>query len=134
MAVQLSVAVRNAREDAVSATIGTAAHLVFYTGAQPANCAAAAPTGVLVDMSLPSAYLTAAAAGSKSLVGTWSGVASGAGVAASWRLYDTAEANCHAQGTVTATGLGGDLTLDNTNINTAQTVSMANFTLTDGNA
>ena len=38
------------------------------------------------------------------------------------------------QGTVTATGGGGDMTLDNTSIASAQTVTVSSFTLTDGNA
>jgi hypothetical protein len=38
------------------------------------------------------------------------------------------------QGTVTATGGGGDLTLDNTSINSGQTVNITSWSITDGNA
>jgi hypothetical protein len=38
------------------------------------------------------------------------------------------------QGTVTATGGGGDLTLDNTSIASAQSISINTFTITAGNA
>lgn len=37
---------------------------------------------------------------------------------------------CHMQGTVTATGGGGDLTVDNTSIASGQTVQLTGFTLT----
>ena len=38
------------------------------------------------------------------------------------------------QGTVTLTGGGGDMTLDNTSIASGQAVNVTSFTLTDGNA
>lgn len=41
MAVQLSVTVRNARLDAIETAVGTSARLKIWTGAAPANCAAA---------------------------------------------------------------------------------------------
>jgi hypothetical protein len=48
-------------------------------------------------------------------------------------MYDTG-GTCHAQGSVTATGGGGDLTLDNVNIASGQTVSVATWAFTDANA
>ena len=77
MALQYSVAVRNAQLDAVESTTGTAGH---------------------------------------------------------FRLLDSGGTTCHAQGTVTATGGGGDLTLDNTSIASGQSVTITSFTLTAGNA
>ena len=41
MAVQLSIAVRNARLDTIESTIGTSAILRIRTGAAPADCATA---------------------------------------------------------------------------------------------
>jgi hypothetical protein len=41
---------------------------------------------------------------------------------------------CHMQGTVTATGGGGDMTIDNTSIASGQSVTVTGFTLTEGNA
>jgi hypothetical protein len=38
------------------------------------------------------------------------------------------------QGTVTATGGGGDMTVDNTSFAITQAFSVTSFTLTDGNA
>ena len=54
MTLQYSVAVRNARLDAVESTIGTSAILEIRSGAQPANCAAADSGTLLASMSLPS--------------------------------------------------------------------------------
>lgn len=134
MAVQLSVAARNARLDAIETTISTLALLRILTGAAPANCAAAQTGTLLCEMALPSDYLAAASSGAKAKAGTWSGTGAAAGTAAHFRITDTAGTTCHLQGTVTATGGGGDMTLDNAVIAVSQAVSVSTFTLTDGNA
>jgi hypothetical protein len=135
MAVQLSVTVRNARLDAIETAIGTSAVLKIRTGAAPANCATADSGTVLATLSLPSDWMAAASSGAKAKSGTWEDLTADAtGTAAHWRLYASDGTTCHAQGTVTATGGGGDMTLDNTSISAGQAVSVTSFTLTDGNA
>lgn len=134
MSLQLSTTARNARLDQIETTIGTAPLLRMYTGSAPANCAAAATGTKLVEMTLPSNWMADASAGSKAKSGTWSDVGLAAGTAAYFRIYDSSGTTCHVQGTVTATGGGGDMTLDNTNIATSQAVTVNTFTLSDGNA
>ena len=135
MALQYSVAVRNAQLDAVESTTGTAAILRIYSGAVPGNCAAAASGTLLAEMTLPSDWMAAASSGSKALSGTWQDASANAtGTAGHFRLLDSGGTTCHAQGTVTATGGGGDLTLDNTSIASGQSVTITSFTLTAGNA
>lgn len=132
MAVQLSVAVRNARLDAIETTVGTAPKLRILTGTAPANCAAAETGTLLVEITLPSDWANAASSGSKTKLGTWSGTAVATGTAGYYRMVDTAGTTCHEQGTC---GQGsGDLDLDNTSIATDQTVTINTFTKTDGNA
>lgn len=135
MTVQLSVAVRNARLDAIETTAGTAAILTIRTGAQPANCAAANSGTVLATVNLPSDYLANASSGTKAKSGTWEDTsADNAGTAAHWRLHDSTATTCHAQGSVTATGGGGDLTVDNVVFAAAQDFLVTSWTFTDGNA
>jgi hypothetical protein len=134
MALQYSTTVRNNQLDQVESTAGVSAKLRIYTGAAPANCGAAATGTLLADIALPSDWMSAAASGSKSLLGTWSVAAAATGTAGYFRIWDTAVTNCHVQGTVTATGGGGDMTLDNTSIATGQTVTIGTFTLSAGNA
>lgn len=137
MALQFSVNVRNARLDAIETTVGTTPILRIYdlTSSAPANCAAAISGGTLATMNLPSDWMAAASGGSKVLSGTWTdGTADASGTADFFRIYDSAGATCHLQGTVTATGGGGDMTLDNTVIAAGQVVTITTFTLTDGNA
>lgn len=134
MGLQLSVAVRNAKLDAVEATTGASAKLQIFTGAAPANCAAVDSGTLLVEMSLPSDWMAAASSGSKAKLGTWSGTAAADGVAGHFRIKDNGKTTCHIQGSITLPGSGGDMTLDNTNITTNQNVSVNTFTITEGNA
>lgn len=135
MTLQLSVAVRNAELDAIETAIGVSAVLKIRTGAAPANCAAADSGTVLATLSLPSDWMGAAAAGAKAKAGTWEDAsADAAGTAAHFRLYASDGTTCHAQGTVTATGGGGDMTVDNVVFAAGQAFTITGFTLTAGNA
>lgn len=135
MTVQNSVAARNARLDAFETAVGTAAILRIYTGGQPANCAAAATGTKLVDATLPSDWLSAASGGVKSKSGTWQDTsADGNGNAGYYRIYASDGTTCHEQGSVTATGGGGDMTLDSIAITAGQGVTVTTYARTAGNA
>lgn len=135
MALQLSTGVRNAQLDAFETTVGTSAILKIRTGSVPANCGTADAGTVLATLNLPSDWMAAASSGSKAMSGTWQDASADAtGTAAHFRIYASDGSTCHAQGTVTATGGGGDLTLDNTSIASGQQVTISSFTLTAGNA
>lgn len=134
MTMQLSVAVRNARLDAIETTIGTSAIMEIRTGAQPANCAAADSGSVLATLNLPSDWLAAASSGSKAKSGTWTDASADAtGTAAHFRVKDSGGSATGIQGSVTATGGGGDMTVDNTSFAAAQAFTVTSFSLTDGN-
>lgn len=135
MAVQLSIAVRNARLDAIETSIGTSAVLKIRSGAQPATCATADSGTVLATLNLPTDWMAAASSGSKAILGTWQDLSADAtGTAGHFRIYDSGGTVCGIQGSITATGGGGDMTLDNTSIASGQTVTITSFTLTDANA
>lgn len=135
MAMQESVAVRNARLDAIETTIGTAPILRIRTGAQPANCAASRTGTVLATLTLPSDWMAAASGGTKAMSGTWQDASADAtGTAAHFEIMDSSATTCHMQGSVTATGGGGDLTLQNTSVASGQAITITSFTLTAGNA
>jgi hypothetical protein len=135
MAVQYSAAVRNAQLDQLETTIGTSAILKIRTGAQPASCATADSGTVLATLNLPSDYMAAASGGSKAKSGTWEDTSADAtGTAGHWRLYASDGSTCHAQGSCSGTGGGGDMELSNTSIATGQQVTITAFTITRGNA
>ena len=135
MAIQLSTDVRNARLDSIETEVGTSAVLRIRTGAPPANCAAARTGTILATLNLPSDWMAAASGGSKAKSGTWEDTsADDTGTAAHFEIMDNGLTTCHMQGTVTATGDGGDMELDNVSIASGQQVTITTFTLTDGNA
>lgn len=132
MALQYSVAVNNARLDAIESAIGVSAVLKIFTGAPPANCAAANSGTVLATLALPSDWMSAAAAGVKAKLGTWQDAAADAtGTAAHWRLYATDGVTCHAQGTYGTSGT--DMIGDSVSFTAGQTFTVNSFSLTAAN-
>lgn len=135
MALQYSMTVRNAQLDALETAVGTSAILKIRSGSAPVTCATADSGTVLATFSLPSDWMAAASSGSKAKSGTWEDTSADAtGTAGHWRLYASDGTTCHAQGTITATGGGGDMTLDNTSIASGQTVAVTGFTISAGNS
>jgi hypothetical protein len=134
MTLQYSASVGNAKLDAIESTIGTSAVLKIRTGAPPANVAAADTGTVLATLSLPSDWMAAAAAFAKAKSGTWQDTsADAAGTAGHFRIYASDGTTQHIQGTVTATGGGGDMTVDNTSFAAGQSFTINTFTITGGN-
>ena len=135
MAIQLAVLTRDARLNAIETEVGTTPVLKMFTGAQPANCAAANSGTELFTETLPSDWMDAASSGTKALLGTWSAAAiGGGGTIAHFRLYASNGTTCKMQGSVTITGGGGDMTIDNPVVADDQVITVTAFTLTDGNA
>ena len=135
MAFQFSTAARNAANDAIETAIGTSPILKIRTGAQPSACSGADTGTVLATLTLPSDWLSNSSAGVKSLLGTWEDTsADNTGTAGHFRIYDSGGTTCHIQGSVTATGGGGDMTLDNTSIAAGQDITVTSFSETMGGA
>jgi hypothetical protein len=133
MALQLSVAVRNATLDSIESTIGTGPTLELRTGAPPASCADADSGTLLASMALPSDWLAAASSGAKALSGSWQDAsANAAGTVGHFRIKQST--TCHMQGTCTATGGGGDMTFDNAVFAEGQEINITGFTITAGGA
>lgn len=125
MALQFSVAVGNARLDAIETATGASPTLEIRTGAAPANAAAAATGTVLATMALPADWMAAAASRSKALAGSWQDLTADAtGTAGHFRINQGA--TCHIQGSV-----GSNLALT-TNAITAANSNVLNFASTTG--
>lgn len=133
MSLQFSVAVRDARLDAIENTVGASPTLKIWTGVPPANCATA-DSGTLLDtMTLPADSMANAASGSKALSGSWTSTAAAAGTAGYFRIYDGAGV-CHIQGTITASSGGGDMIASSVTLALGDTETVTQFTLADANA
>jgi hypothetical protein len=134
MTVRISAAVRTAMVDAVKATIDAGAgagKIRIYTGAQPATPATAASGTLLVDIPFndPSFEATASGVASADVTPTVVGTAVATGTAGWFRVLDSNNNAC-IDGTVTATGGGGDITIASTSITTGLTVTVTGLTLT----
>lgn len=131
MTVQWSAAVRNAVVDAWEAAIGASPKIEIRTSAQPAGTISAPSGSVLAVFPLAADWAANAAAGVKSLSSLPATVvATGAGVAGHYRITDSAGTVCHEQGSVTSTGGGGDLTVDNPSIAAGQSVQITAWSKT----
>lgn len=124
MTMQFSSTVRSGWIARFESDIGTSPKLRLVTGAQPANCAASQSGTQLIEMTLPSDWLTeSGGVGSKS--GTWSGTVSSSGTAGYYRLLSSG-GTCHHQGLVTQ---AFKLT---TNATTSAGINILNFASTTG--
>lgn len=125
-------AARGITHDGVPTTFPAGSILEIRTGAAPG--ANAAPTGTLLaSVTLPATPWTAAASRGTPKQGTWSTTGAAAGTAAHFRLKTASDTGAATQnearieGTVTATGGGGDVTVDNTNIAVGQVVTVNSY-------
>jgi hypothetical protein len=128
MTQQYSTAHRNSMLDLWDTSLGSSWKLKIRTGAQPANVAAAS-TGTVLATFTPT--LASASGGTKTMV---TGVpisvsAANSGTAAHYELTKSDDTVVE-RGTVTVTGGGGDVTVDNTSITSGQTVQVTGFTKT----
>lgn len=134
MAIKLSETVRNAELDAIETAIGTSAVLKLRTGSPPAAITDVDSGTVVATLNLESNWMAAASGGSKAKAGTWQDAsADSSGTVGHFRIYASDGITQHIQGTVTITGGGGDMTLDNNVIVAGQSVTITTFTLTAGN-
>lgn len=125
MATRIPTGSRNAAVDAITARVGTSGLLRIYTGSQPATADTAASGTLLAEVTLPATAFGAASNGTATLndPGSVNGVA--AGTAGWFRIVNAAGTTTVLDGSVTATGGGGDLTLSNTSIAVGQTVDIS---------
>lgn len=111
--------------------VGGAGSLKIYTGSQPADADSTPAGTLLVTISLAAtAFGSASSAGTATLASTpRSGTAVAAGTAGCFEVVSGGGLKVF-QGSVTATGGGGDLTVDNTSIASGQTVNISSLTYT----
>lgn len=129
--MQFRVSARSAAATAISDDIGASPTLKLFSGAVPANCAAADPAGELASGTLPASPFTESN-GVLSASANWTATGTGAGDAASFRIYSSGV--CSAQGDVSATGGGGVMEVGSVTIAVDQTVSITSVTITVGGA
>jgi hypothetical protein len=133
--LKFSEGVRNGQNDSIETVIGASPVLKIRSGSAPATIASPDAGTVLATIDLPSDWMAPSAGAVKSKSGVWQDTSADAdGTAAHFRIYASDGITPHIQGTVTQTGGGGDMTVDNVVIAAGQTVIVTGFTFTAGNA
>lgn len=131
MTIKFAPTTAHAMLDAIETDLGTSPILEMRTGSAPSTLGGA-DTGTLVaSMALPSDWATAASAFSKAKSGTWEDLsANNAGDLTNghWRLK-TSGGVAKVQGSITATGGGGDIEVNNVNVAAGQPVSITSFAI-----
>jgi hypothetical protein len=133
MATRISNAARSAAADGVVDLLdggSGAGHIEIRTGSQPASVATAASGTLLATLVLSDPAFGAASNGvatASAITGDTS--ADNTGTAGWFRAYDSNN-NAVIDGSVTATGGGGDMTLDSTSIVAGGAVNITSWTVT----
>lgn len=132
MAIRLAAAARNAAADAVVDLIDggpAAGTLKIYTGSVGANADTTPAGTLLATVAWADPAFGAASSGTATATDPASVNASATGTAGCFLVEDSTGANVF-DGTVTATGGGGDLTLSTTSLVSGSPVDITSFTYT----
>lgn len=133
MATRLSTASRNAASDAVVDRLDAgsgAATVEIRSGTQPASANDVASGTLLCTVTLSDPAFGSSSSGTASLAGvplSGTGVANGT---AGWARFKDSDGNVVLDGSVTATGGGGQIELATTTISTGLTVQVTSLTVT----
>ena len=134
MALQFSMAVRNARLDAIETAIGADAVLKMFSGAPPADVSQPDSGTVIATMDLPADYMLDASNAQKPKSGIWEDTeADNAGTLGHFRIYASGGTVPHIQGTITATSGGGDLEVQNTVVEAGQPIEITAYQINEPN-
>ena len=133
MTLRYNVLLRNAQLDAITTFAGNGALLRIYDGTQPATGGAA--TTLLAELTCGTPFASGASSATLTLGSITQDPSANATGTATWFRIVKSDGTTHVMdGTVTATGGGGDLTLTTASIVTGQPVSVTSFTIARGNA
>jgi len=127
MAIQYSTTHRTNSMTQLNTDIGVNALIKIYSGAAPANVAAAATGTLLVTLTGNATAFGSASAGALTAGAITSGVAAATGAAGYFRIATSGGTDV-VQGTVNTSG--ADITINNTSIASGQTVSASSLVIT----
>lgn len=134
MAVTLTDALVRAILDSGYDAVFNGGKLQFRSGAPPGP--GQTPSGTLLaEETLPADAFAAASGRSKAKAGTWETTGLAAGTLGHYRLIAVGDTGTATQneprqeGTITVTGGGGDMTVDNTSIGVGQTITVTSFSV-----
>ena len=129
--IQLSVAQRNAILDAMEVEAGTDLVIKGFTGARPANVAAANSGTELFSIVAPADSMAAASGGTKAFnTPLTDASANASGKCEHWRVYKSDGTTCVWQGDASDTVGSGSMKLVEDDLVATQPVTIATFVIT----
>jgi hypothetical protein len=130
MALAYSIAIRNAKLDAITAAAGAAALLRIYDGSRPAT--GGTPTTLLAELTCNATFAPGASSGVLTLNSITQDSSANATGTATWFRIVKADGTTHVMdGNVGVSA--SDLNLTTTSIVITQPVSVTSFVITEGN-
>lgn len=129
MTVQFAQSTAHAMLDAIETDLGASPVLYLRSGAQPATCGAADSGTLISTIAMAADAFSNASAWTKAISGALQDAsADNAGTLGHWRIK-TSGGVVKLQGSITATGGGGDMTVDNTNVTAGQQIDVTSFSI-----
>lgn len=132
MALQSSVAARNAEADSWTTSVGNGAKVRLYSGTPPADVAAAITGTLLVEWTGGTPFAPDASGGALSPTLPTAVAASASGTATHWRVYRSDGTTAVFQGTAGTSGT--DMILDSATIVSGVPTYITAWTMTPGGA
>lgn len=129
MTIQFAQSTAHAMLDAIETDLGASPIMYLRSGAQPGTCAGA-DTGTLVStIAMAADAFQAASSWAKAITAALQDTsADNAGTLGHWRIK-TSGGVVKLQGSITATGGGGDMTVDNTSVAAGQQIDVTSYAI-----
>jgi hypothetical protein len=131
MALGYVETLRHSRLAAITSAVGSNGKLRIYKGTRPAT--GGAETDLLVELACSATFAPAPSGGQLTANAITDGTAGDSGTATWFRVLTSGNVAV-LDGSVSATGGGGDMELSSTSIVAGGTVSISSFVITAGNA
>lgn len=133
MTLRYNSALRTAQATAIATEAGSGAQIKLYTGTQPASVAAAVTGTLLGTLVVAGTFGTAATGVLTFNTVTSDTSADNPGTAGWFRVMKSDGTTGVLDGAITATGGGGDMTLNTTTVTAGGTIAISSGTITVGN-
>jgi hypothetical protein len=125
--IQFEQGLAHAMLDAMETNIGASPVLTLRSGAQPGTCGAADSGTLIATIAMAADAFSNAASWAKAIGAAIQDLsADGGGTLGHWRIK-TSGGTTKLQGSITATGGGGDMTVDNTTVTATQQIDVTSF-------
>jgi hypothetical protein len=129
MTIQFAQSTAHAMLDAIETDLGSSPVMYLRSGSPPGTCAGADSGTLISTIAMAADAWQNAASWAKAITAALSDASADAqGTLGHWRIK-TSGGVTKLQGTITATGNGGDMTVDNTSVNAGQQIDVTSFSI-----